>query len=142
MKDSLDKPRLTELPTIHDPRGCLSFLQSAGPKAALPFEIARVYWIFDNRGSHEHSGRALKSCTEFVVALSGSCVLDLETIDGQRQSVRLTRADKGVVIPSGTWREIKEISTNAVLLVVCSSEYKPEEIIRDYEEFRQWTSRN
>ena len=84
-------------------------------------------------------GRALESTTEFVVALSGSCRVSLETRSGEKISTTLTRADRGLLIPPGTWRELTDIATNSVILVVCSTEYRPDEIIRDYS---LWKSKN
>lgn len=142
MKDSHDNAttaagRLIELPVVSDPRGCLSFLQQGGPKGAVPFEIRRVYWIYDIRGDHAHSGRALPRCDEFLVVLSGSCRVHLDNGHGCKADYRLHRPDKALLIPAGTWREISELATNTVILVLASTPYEPHNIIRDYQIFQQ-----
>lgn len=140
MKDShADTPavpgRLVALPVNADPRGCLSFLQEGGPKGAVPFGIRRVYWVYDIRGEHMIPGRAVPGCEEMLVALNGSCRVTLDDGRGGVSSYRLTRPGTALVIPGGTWREIDELSTNAVLLVLASSPYEPGNVIRDYSEY-------
>lgn len=142
MKDSDDKTtspgRLLPLRVISDPRGCLSFLQHGGSGGSVPFSIRRVYWVYNIRGTHAHAGRALKGCDELMVALSGSCRVCLDDGSGNSHEYRLSRPDKGLLIPAGTWREISELSTNAVVLVLASSPYDPYNIIRDHTEFQKF----
>lgn len=131
--DALQPGRMIALPVISDPRGCLSFLQAEG--GAVPFGIGRVYWVYDIRGERSHAGRALRHGDELMVVLSGSCDVRLDDGAGHRATYRLTRPSTGLLIPAGTWREIDELATNTVYVVLASDAYDPGEIVRDYQEF-------
>ncbi|MDE6277612.1 MAG: FdtA/QdtA family cupin domain-containing protein [Muribaculaceae bacterium] len=138
MKESLivqGPGRVVELPVVGDPRGCLGFIQRDGGRGVLPFELRRVYWFYDIRGSHEHPPRALRSCDELLVVMSGSACIRLDDGHGNRAEYRLLRPDKALLIPAGTWREVGELATNTVLVVLASTAYDPREVIRDYDDF-------
>ncbi len=127
--------RLIELPVVSDPRGCLGFIQREGPRGALPFELRRVYWFYDIRGSHRHPPRALRDCEELIVAMSGSVLVRLDDGRGARAEYRLLSPGRGLLVPAGTWREVSELATNTVLMVLASAPYCPDAVVRDYDEF-------
>lgn len=123
-----------KIPKHEDVRGNLSFIEHSAA-GVCPFEIQRVYWVYDVPAGRVRHGRALRHTSEMVVAMSGSFTVCLEDSDGQRSEVFLDRSDRGVVIPPGTWRELKNFSTNAVAMVLASAPYDPEEYIYEYREF-------
>lgn len=120
-----------ELPRIVDSRGNLSFAEN---QTQLPFEIRRAYWIYDVPGGTERGGHAYRENTEFVIALSGS--FDVLLDDGTREEcISLNRSYYGILIPKLVWRTMVNFSTNSLALVLSSTEYDPEDYIRDYQEF-------
>ena len=123
---------IINLPRIFDPRGNLSFAEN---QTQLPFEIKRSYWIYDVPGGTERGGHAYRENTEFViVALSGS--FDVLLDDGTREErISLNRSYYGLLIPKLIWRTMVNFSTNSLALVLSSTEYNPNDYIRDYQEF-------
>ena len=121
---------LIDIPKIEDPRGNLSVIE----KDVIPFEMKRVYYLYDVPGGAERGGHAHKNILGFILALSGS--FDVVLHDGvEEKTVTLNRPNKGLVITNGIWRELKNFSSGAVCLVVASAVYDEEDYIRDFEEF-------
>jgi mannose-6-phosphate isomerase-like protein (cupin superfamily) len=129
--------RIIELPRIRDVRGNLSFIEGG---AHVPFEIRRVYWVYDVPGGEARGGHAHRDFDEFLVALSGSFDLELDTGD-RSWVVSLNRSYYGVLVPRMTWRRLENFSTNAVCLVLASAPYREENYIRDREQFQASTRR-
>lgn len=128
----LNEVRKIELPKILDDRGNLSFFQN---NAQIPFDIERVYWIYDVPGGEQRGEHAYKNLQEFVIALSGS--FDLVLDDGlQRKTFTLNRSYYGIYIPKMIWRRMENFSTNALALVATDKVYDANEYIRDYEVFQ------
>jgi dTDP-4-dehydrorhamnose 3,5-epimerase-like enzyme len=125
---------VVELPCVNDPRGNLSFLQNG---AQVPFDIARVYWIYDVPGGRYRNGHAFRSQQELIVALSGS--FDVVLVDGHGNRTRhhMNRSYYGLYIPPMTWREIDNFSTNSVAMVLSSTLYDESDYIRDFDEYKQ-----
>lgn len=120
-----------DIPSIKDPRGNLAVLENS----KLPFEIKRVYYLYDVPSGSERGGHAHKNLLQLIVPLSGSFELVLK--DGKNEiSVPLHNPVKGVLIPTMVWRELRNFSAGAVCLVLASEEYVEEDYIRDWEEFR------
>lgn len=129
---SLSDVRLVDLPKICDVRGNLSFIQN---HCQVPFDIARVYWIYDVPGGRNRDGHAFRSQHELIVALSGS--FDVRLSDGKEEKVfHMARSYYGLYVPAMTWREIDNFSTNSVALVLSSTLYDPEDYIHDYAQFK------
>ena len=125
---------LINLPKIADPRGNLTFIESA---VHIPFDIKRAYWIYDVPGGEKRGEYAFKEQEQVIVALSGS--FDIVIDDGQEQKTfSLNRSYSGVYIPAGHWRYFDNFSTNAVALILCSTYYDKADYIRDYEQFQQY----
>lgn len=124
-------PKIIELPKITDPRGNLSFFESG---KQISFDIIRVHWIYDVPGGEERGGVAYKNTEEFVIAMSGSFDVVLDDGSG-KQVISLNRSYTGVYIPKGVWRELTNYSSNSVALIAASTNYNPNEGIRDYDEF-------
>lgn len=130
------EPKIIKLPKILDRRGSLSFLESNNH---IPFNIKRVYWIYDVPGGEQRGGHAFKEQHEFIVAMSGS--FDVIVDNGQsQQRFHLNRSYYGLYIPAGLWRSMENFSTNSLALVIASTMYSEVDYIRDYEEFRSYTN--
>lgn len=128
----LEKVRIIEIPKITDPdgRGSLSVLE----KNILPYSIKRVYYLYDVPSNSTRGGHAHKELQQCLIALSGSFIVVLD--DGkERKEILLNRPDKGLLIPSGVWRELIEFSAGAVCLSLVSAEYDEDDYIREYEDF-------
>ncbi|MCM1292952.1 MAG: FdtA/QdtA family cupin domain-containing protein [Bacteroides sp.] len=127
----LEKPQLIELPKICDHRGNLTFAQTP---EHVPFDIARVYWLYDLPADAERGGHAHRSVREMLVALSGSFNVNLY-IDGKWQRVTLNRPYRALYLPAGVWRTLDDFTSGSVCLVLASEPFCEEEYIRDFEEY-------
>ena len=128
------EPALIQLPKFLDERGNLSFFENG---AQLPFAMKRVHWIYDVPGGETRGGLAYKETEEFIVAMSGS--FDVVLDNGKdRQIYSLNRSYMGVYVPKGCWRSIENFSTNSVALIAASTHYRPDDAIRDYQEFVEY----
>jgi len=135
----LNHIRLIEIPKISDPdgRGNLSVVE----KDLLPFEIKRVYYLYDVPSDSTRGGHAHKELQQFLIALSGS--FDVVLDDGkERKTITLNRPFKGILIPNGIWRELENFSAGAVCLSLVSAEYSEEDYIRDYTDFQKYRKDN
>lgn len=127
----MNHPKIIALPKILDARGNLSFAQN---NTHIPFEIKRIYWLYDVPGGESRGGHAYRETEEFVIALSGS--FDVIVDDGkEKKTFHLNRSYYGLYIPKGMWREMDNFSTNSLALEFASTKYNPEDYIRDYNEF-------
>jgi hypothetical protein len=121
---------LLQIPTIEDLRGNLAFVQND----VLPFELKRIYYLFDVpstafRGGHSHVNQQ-----EILIALSGSFEVTLN--DGkEKKSYLLNKPNIGLHIPTGIWRELENFSSGAVCLVLASDVFEEADYIRNYDEF-------
>lgn len=122
---------IINLPKIIDLRGNLSFAEIGNQ---VPFEIKRVYWIYDVPGGTERGGHAYKENVELVIALSGS--FDVILDDGREEKrFSLNRSYYALLIPRMIWRKMENFSTNSLALVLSSTNYNVDDYIRDYDEF-------
>lgn len=123
--------KIINLPKFLDARGNLSFVEQENH---IPFEIKRTYWLYDVPGGESRGGHAYRENQEFIVALSGS--FDVVLDDGtQKQTFTLNRSYYGLYVPKGIWREMENFSTNALALILSSTEFNEDDYVRDYEEF-------
>ena len=128
---------IIQFPKILDDRGNLTFVEAG---RHVPFDIARVYWIYDVPGGESRGSHAYSELQEVMIALSGSFEVFLD--DGIAQkTVTLNRAYYGLYVPNMIWRRVQEFSTNSVALVLASLPYNGEDYIRDYEIFRRMNGR-
>jgi uncharacterized RmlC-like cupin family protein len=128
----MTKQKIINLPKIKDKRGNLSFIEGENH---IPFEIKRVYWIYDVPGGEHRGGHAFREQSEFIVALSGS--FDIEIDNGKDiETYRMNRSYYGLFVPKGLWRQMKNFSTNSLALVIASTAFNPSDYIRDYKEFK------
>ena len=122
--------KIVNIPKIEDPRGNLSVIE----KEVVPFEIKRVYYLYDVPAGAERGGHAHKKLQQFLVALSGS--FDVILNDGKEEKiVTLNKPIEGLLITNGIWRELKNFSSGAVCLVVASDVFEEADYIREFDEF-------
>ena len=120
-----------DIPSIKDPRGNLAVLENS----KLPFKIKRVYYLYDVPSGSKRGGHAHKDLLQLIIPLSGSFELVLK--DGiNEKTVMLHNPTRGVLIPTMTWRELRNFSAGAVCLVLASEEFDEEDYIRDWKEFK------
>ncbi|WP_321298660.1 FdtA/QdtA family cupin domain-containing protein [Marinifilum fragile] len=126
------KAKLLNLPKILDVRGNLSFIEGGNH---IPFEIERVYWIYDVPGGEQRGGHAFKEQHEFIVAMSGS--FDVVVNNGNEEKIyHLNRSYYGLYIPCCKWRRMENFSTNSLALVIASTRYDESDYIRDFNKFK------
>ena len=128
----IPKVSIIEIPKIVDEhgRGKLSFIE----KNVIPFKIERVYYLYDVPSDAYRGGHAHKKLKQFIIALSGSFEVLLDN-GKEKQKIMLNKPNKGLLIPTGVWRELDNFSSGAVCLVLASEEYDEDDYIRDYNKF-------
>ena len=100
----------------------------------LPFDVKRVYYLYDVPGGESRGAHAHRELEQLIVAASGSFRVTLD--DGNvRRSFFLNRPYQGLHIKPGLWRDLDDFSSGAVCMVLASDVYRAEDYIRDYEEF-------
>ena len=123
--------RLIELPIVSDPRGKLTFVESS---RQIPFDIQRVYYLYDVPGGAERAGHAHLALHQFLVAMSGS--FDVHLDDGKEQrTFHMNRSYYGLYIPPMVWREIDNFSSGSVCMSLASEFYEESDYIRDHGDF-------
>jgi hypothetical protein len=123
--------QIISIPKIEERRGNLSVIEND----TVPFDIKRVYYLYDVPSGAERGGHAHKNLQQFLVALSGS--FDVVLNDGkEEQIITLNKPYEGLLINSGIWRELQNFSSGSVCLVVASEVYIEDDYIRDFEQFK------
>ena len=122
---------MLELPKIERPSGALTVLHGG---REIPFDIKRVYYLYDVPGGAGRGGHAHKTLYQLIVAASGS--FDIVLSDGsETKTVQLNRPYFGLLIPPGTWRDMRNFSSGAICLVLASEIHTEADYIRDYNEY-------
>lgn len=123
--------RLIDLPKISDPRGNLTFIEE---NRHVPFEIVRVYYLYDVPGGATRAGHAHRTLHQFLIAMSGS--FDVMVDDGETGTkFHLNRSYYGLYIPPLIWREIDNFSSGSVCMALVSDFFAETDYYRDYAEF-------
>ncbi len=121
---------ILNIPKVEDHRGNIAVIE----KDVVPFEIKRVYYLYDVPSSAKRGGHAHKDQIELLIALSGS--FDVILKDGKTtQTVTLNKPDKGLLIKTNVWRELENFSSGSVCLVVVSDVFREEDYIRNYDDY-------
>jgi len=127
----IDNCRIIELPRITDARGNLSFVEGG---QHIPFDIRRVYYLYDVPGGSDRGSHAHKNLKQFIVAMSGS--FDVVLNDGVNEKrFHLNRSYYGLYVCPMMWRYLDNFSSGAVCMVLASEYYDESDYIRDYDEF-------
>ncbi|GAB5401393.1 MAG: FdtA/QdtA family cupin domain-containing protein [Aureisphaera sp.] len=132
-RTSTDDIRIIEIPRIEDPRGNLAVIE----KDVVPYTIKRVYYLYDVPSDASRGGHAHIDQLELLIAVSGSFTVVMD--DGEnKRSVTLNKPNKGLLIPTGIWRELDDFSSGSVCLVLSSGEFLEEDYIRSYQDFLKY----
>lgn len=130
---SINDCSLLYLDKNHRIKGNMTVLEAG---RTIPFEIKRIYYLYDIPGGEERGGHAHKDLRQWIIAVSGS--FDVELSDGNyKKTVTLNRPYQALTIVPGIWRELKNFSSGAICLVMASHEYDESDYIRTYEEFQK-----
>ncbi|MCH9659734.1 MAG: FdtA/QdtA family cupin domain-containing protein [Bacteroidetes bacterium] len=133
MANDIRDCEIIEIPKIADPRGNLAVIE----KDVLPYAIERVYYLYDVPSDAARGGHAHIDQLEFLVALSGSFSVILD--DGnEKETIVLNKPNKGLLIPTGIWRELEDFSSGSVCLVLSSGEFLESDYIRAYDDFIEY----
>lgn len=127
----LDKVKIVELPKITDQRGNLTFVEGG---QHIPFDIKRVYYLYDVPGGSERGGHAHKELQQLIIAMSGS--FDVVLDDGtKKKRFHLNRSYYGLYVPTMLWRELDNFSSGAVCMVLASNHYDEKDYYREYNDY-------
>lgn len=128
---SIHDCRIIELPKVHDPRGNLTSIEGG---SQIPFDIQRVYYLYDVPGGAERGAHAHRNLHQFIVAMSGS--FDVVLNDGmESQRFHLNRSYFGLYVSPMMWRFLDNFSSGSVCMVLASLHYDETDYIRDYDRF-------
>lgn len=128
---NIDNCKIVELPKITDPRGNLTFIEGGNQ---IPFDIQRVYYLYDVPGGAERGGHAHKGLHQLIIAMSGS--FDVVLDDGkQKKRVHLARSYYGLYVCPMIWRELDNFSSGSVCMVLASNKYDESDYYRNYGQF-------
>jgi len=129
--NSIEDCKIIQLPKISDPRGNLSFIEGG---QHIPFDIKRVYYLYDVPGGSDRGSHAHKNLHQFIVAMSGS--FDVVLDDGkEKKRFHLNRSYYGLYVCPMMWRDLDNFSSGAVCMVLASAHYDAADYIRNYDEF-------
>ena len=132
---SIENVKIISIPKIVDEegRGKLSVIE----KSIIPFEIKRVYYLYDVPSDSFRGGHAHKSLNQFMIPLSGSFEVKID--DGHNnKKIMLNKPNQGLLIPSGIWREMDNFSAGSVCLVLASEVFDESDYFRDYNSFLEY----
>jgi hypothetical protein len=125
---------LITLPINHQANGNLTSVSNG---IEVPFDIRRVYYLYDVPGGFSRGGHGHLELQQLIVALSGS--FDITVDDGKvKRTFHLSRPNVGLYMPSGLWRELDNFSSGSICFVLASIDYDEKDYFRDYDKFTEW----
>ncbi|HEY2216307.1 MAG TPA: FdtA/QdtA family cupin domain-containing protein [Solirubrobacteraceae bacterium] len=133
----MSRHELIDLPVMPDHRGNLTFIEG---DRHVPFEIRRVFYLYDVPGGQSRAGHALKGIEQVLIAVSGSFDVVLDYGE-ERTKITLNRPYVGLYLPSLVWRELENFSSGSVCLVLASGPYDEATYYREYEQFKSVVQR-
>jgi len=138
MKNSVYNCSVIELPKVHNRAGNITALENM---KNVPFEVKRVYYLYDVPGGEGRGGHAHKELQQFIIAVSGA--FDVLLDDGtNKKIVHLDRSFFGLHIVPGIWRELLNFSSGAICLVLASEIYDEKDYLRNYTEFAKFINKS
>ena len=130
---SIDQCKIIDFGKHHHPNGNLSVAEN---RDLVPFDIKRVFYIYDVPAGKDRGAHAHKECWQFIIAASGA--LEVYLSDGKEEkTVTLNRPFQGLLVPPGIWAHEQEFTTGALCLVLASHPYSEDDYIRDYDKYLQ-----
>ncbi|NHB69839.1 sugar 3,4-ketoisomerase [Perlabentimonas gracilis] len=136
MRNSVYSCNIVPLNKIHNRAGNITIVEGQN---SVPFDIKRVYYLYDIPGGEDRGGHAHKELRQLIVAASGSFNVLLD--DGQNKKiVTLNRPDYGLIVVPGIWRELMEFSSGSVCLVLASEVYDENDYFREYQDFKSFVN--
>jgi len=122
---------MVQLPQIHAEGGNITVINNS---EEIPFDIKRVYYLYDVPGGEGRGGHGHKELQQIIVAASGS--FDLTVDDGKvKRTFHLARPNMGIYMPAGLWRELDNFSSGSICLVLASEDYNEEDYLRGYNNY-------
>ena len=132
MKSSVYDCVIVPLSKVHNRAGNITIVEGKGN---IPFDIKRIYYLYDIPGGEDRGGHAHKELYQLIIAASGSFNVLLD--DSQNKKIiTLNRPDYGLLVVPGIWRELFEFSSGAICLVLASQVYFESDYIREYDEYK------
>lgn len=132
LRSGINSCTLIDLGMIHNPSGNMTIVQNG---VSLPFNIKRIYYLYDVPAGSERGGHAHKALFQVIIAASGS--FDVLLNDGKlSKRVTLNRPNKGLIVGPGIWRELDNFSSGAICLVLASEKYDRADYIYSYTDFQ------
>lgn len=123
--------KVINLPKLTDPRGNLTFIEG---NRHIPFDIKRIYYLYDVPGGSERGGHAHKALSQLIIAISGT--FDVILSDGcDKKRFHLNRSFQGLYVCPMLWRELDNFSSGSVCLVLASNVYDETDYYRSYDEY-------
>ena len=133
-RTTIDDCKILDLRKISDPRGNLTPIEGGED---IPFDIKRVYYLYDVPGGESRGAHAHYELQQLIVAATGSFSITLD--DGKnKKSFSLNRSYYGLLIVPGIWRDLDDFSSGSVCLVLASEHYDAADYIRGYDEFLKY----
>jgi hypothetical protein len=125
---------IIELPINHYEKGNLTVIEN---ERDIPFEVRRIYYLYDIPGGESRGAHAHKKCHQLLIAASGAFEIDIS--DGKaKRTMLLNRPYYGIHIPPGIWAAEQGFSSGSICLVLASHTYDAGDYIREYGEFLEW----
>lgn len=122
---------IIEIDKHHHHKGNISVIENS---ETIPFDVKRVYYLYDVPGGESRGGHAHKELQQLIVAVSGSFNITLD--DGTvKRTFHLNHPYQGLLVVPAIWRELDDFSSGSVCLVLASHLFETEDYIRDYDEF-------
>lgn len=128
--------KIIELPKRLDHRGNLTVAEEMKD---IPFNISRVYWVYDVPGGENRGGHSHKHCREFIIAANGSFTVTLDN-GTEKESFLLNHPYQGLLVNTDTWRTLEDFSSGAVCLVLAEDPFYEDDYIREYDEYLKFIS--
>ncbi|GHV44573.1 dTDP-6-deoxy-3,4-keto-hexulose isomerase [Spirochaetia bacterium] len=133
-KPSVYDCSVIELPVNHREKGNLTVVENS---LNIPFDVRRVYYLYDVPSGESRGGHAHKELRQLIVAVSGS--FNVVLYDGKvKRTITLNRPFCGLIVVPGIWRELDDFSSGSVCLVLASRQYDESDYIREYQDFLVW----
>lgn len=129
----ISEVRRVDFHTLGDDRGQLIALEES---QNLPFDVRRVYYMFDTTKGIKRGFHAHVKLEQVAVCLAGSCVIDVESLAG-KESFTLNDPRVGLYMGGLVWRELRDFSKGSVVMVAASEHYDEHDYIRNYQEFER-----